>query len=258
VSVCRCVTTEDACSAYPCVAGKTVPWSNALQLSRDWFDQNLGRSVEGLHVLGEDGVPAGHLYWCGSDRVLLPYYLEPGTATVLCEWVDHKHRGRGMARDMYASLIDTLRAKGCKGIFVEATDEVEYMHRRHFEIRGFQPVLEWARGCLMYLPISQAQAAAQAVPLNLPQFSDAPVEVVVVGSLFCPVSASTLLTLREVAASFRGKVRLLEFPASRQVVESWGIGHGMFVNGWERFIGPVSRAAVLKTLEDAVGERQRC
>jgi predicted GNAT family acetyltransferase len=257
MSECRCVTVEDASLAYPCVAGKTVPWSNALQPSRDWFARNLGGSVEGLHVLGDDGVPAGHLYWCGSEHALLPYHLEPGTATVLCEWVDHRHRGRGMAQDMHAGLIDTLEARGCKGIFVEATDEVEYMHRRHFEKRGFRPVLEWARGCLMYLPLSQAQAWAQAIPLSLPRFSDARVEVVVVGSLFCPVSASTLLTLRDVTASFGGKVRLFEFPASRQAVDSWGVGHGIFVNGTERFIGPMSRAAVLKTLEDAAGEQQR-
>jgi hypothetical protein len=156
---------------------------------------------------------------------------------------------------MYSKLLRDLRARNCKGIFVEATGEVEYMHRRHFERRGFHTVLEWARGSLMYLGISAAQVQAQAIPLRLPRLSDAPAEVVVVGSLFCPVSASTLLALREVAASFGDRVRLFEFDASRNAVESWGIGHGMFINGKECFIGPVSHETIVKTLEDAVNRR---
>jgi len=264
MSPCRCVTACDASLAYPCVAGKNLPWSNGLEPARAWFEKNLGSSVEGIHSPGKDALPAGHLYWCRSEQALLPYHLEAGTAVLLCEWVDYGSRGQGIAREMFAGLVNELRAQGCKGVFVEATDEVEYMHSSHFEKRGFRPVLESPRGRLMYLPLAGAEVSrdsapshpgpfASLIPLNLPRFTDAPVEVAVVGSLFCPVAASTLLTLREVVPSFDGAVRLLEFEASRRTAEEWGTGHGMFVNGKERFMGPVSKAGVLKVLETEVG-----
>jgi len=263
MSHCRRVTTGDARLTYPCVAGKSLPWSNGLEPSRAWFERNLGSGVEGFHAFGEDGTLVGHLYWCRSEQALIPYRLEPGTGIVLCEWVDHSSRGKGIAREMYAGLAGALTAEGRKGIFAEATGEVEYMHRSHFEKRGFRAVLESSRGCLMYLPLIEPEAppsltplqpgaSASLIPLNLPRFSNAPVEVVVVGSLFCPVSAFTLLILREVVPSFGGAVRLVEFEASRQAVEEWGAGHGIFVNGRERFVGPVSEAGVLKTLDAAV------
>ncbi len=262
MSPCHCVTACDARLAYPCVAGKNLPWSNGLEPSRAWFEKSLGSSVEGFHSPGKDALPVAHLYWCRSEQALLPYHLEPGTAVLLCEWVDYGSRRQGIAREMFSRLASELHAQGRKGVFVEATDEVEYMHSSHFEKRGFRHVLESPRGHLMYLPLTEPESSdrplhpgpsTSLIPLNLPRLTDAPVEVVVVGSLFCPVAASTLLILRDVVPSFGGAVSLLEFDASRRRVEEWGAGHGIFVNGKERFVGPVSRAGVLEVLAAEIG-----
>jgi len=56
-------------------------WTDALPESRGWFKTNLGKHVEGYHLLDEDKV-VGHIYYAPSERALVPYDTDPKVAFI--------------------------------------------------------------------------------------------------------------------------------------------------------------------------------
>jgi len=107
----------------------------------------------------------------------------------------------------------------------------------------------------MYLPLSQAEVEVEPLAENIPVEGRAPVEALMIGSLFCPVAAATVLYLRKVAAEFGDRVSMVELPAGPEALARYGVADGIFVNGKPAFFGPVTedqvRATIMKELKDA-------
>ncbi len=105
----------------------------------------------------------------------------------------------------------------------------------------------------MYLPLSKAEVEVEPLVENIPVEGKAPVEVLVIGSQFCPVGAATVVYLRKVAAELGDKVALVEVPAGPEALARYGVADGIFINGRPSFFGPVTedevRAAIHRELE---------
>jgi len=230
---------------YPCATEGGHFWAEGLPLSRAWFAENLGRHVEGLHAVDEAGRVVGHIYWAPSERALVPYRLEEGAAFLYCEWVQRSFRGRGCMRLLFESFVEGLRATGCKGILVDGTAIEGYMHRRHFEKRGFRPLGE---GLPMYLPLSQEKVRVEPLTPRIPTERTAPLDVLIIGSRFCPVGAATVLYLRRAAQEYPGQMVLREVPAGRESLEAYGVADGIFLNGRTCFFAPTPEAQVRETI----------
>jgi hypothetical protein len=86
----------------------------------------------------------------------------------------------------------------------------------------------------MYLPLGQETVQVEPLSPHIPTERTAPVEVLVIGSLFCPVGSTAVLYLRRVAREFAGQTVLKEVPASREALERYGAADGIFVNGQPR------------------------
>lgn len=244
----RLSVPEEAVRAYPCATESPRPfWADGLELSRNWFAENLGKYVEGFHI-EEAGKVIGHIYWAPSERALVPYRTEPEVAWLYCEWVQQAYRGRGYLRTLFSAFLEHLRAEGYKGVLVGATDYEGYMHHTHFAKRGFQAITE-IQG-LMYLPLKQASVRVEPLNSTVGREGAAPVEVLVIGSLFCPVGASAVLSLRKVAAEFGERVALKEVPAGREALARYGVADGIFINGELKFFGPVTEARVRAVIKE--------
>ncbi len=244
-------TPEDVERAYPCATESPVPfWADGLPGCREWLAAHLGRYVEGLHLLDESGNVIGHIYWAPSDQALVPYEIEEGAAYIYCEWVQHGYRGRGGMRLLFQELVRLLRLQGCKGILVDGTEFEGYMHYQHFIQRGFQVLREGEGGKLLYYPLSQPSIAVKPLTVRVAKETDAEVEVLVIGSRFCPVGASAVLAVRKVAQEFGERVAIREIPASREVIARYGVADGIFINGKPKFFGPVKETQVRKAIED--------
>jgi predicted GNAT family acetyltransferase len=198
--------------------------------------------------LEEDGKVIGHIYWAASERALVPYRTEPGVAWVYCEWVQRPYQGRGYMRKLFSAFIEHLRSEGYKVVLVGATDYEGYMHHSHFAKRGFQ-MIERERG-LMYLPLGQASVRVEPLEARVEREGRAPVEVLVIGSLFCPVGAAAVLYLRKVAAEFGDRVTLKEVPAGPEALSRYGVADGIFINGEPKFFGPATEARVRAVIEE--------
>ncbi|MBC7093787.1 GNAT family N-acetyltransferase [Candidatus Bipolaricaulota bacterium] len=250
----RLISGKEAARAYPCATESPRPfWADGLELSQRWFAENLGKQVEGFH-LEEGGKVIGHIYWAPSERALVPYRAEPGVAWLYCEWVQWAYRGRGCMRALFSTFLEHLKAEGYKGILVGATDYEGYMHHSHFERRGFQTIKGSNGARLMFLPLGQASVKVEPLKAKVACEGIAPVEVLVIGSLFCPVGAAAVLYLRKVAAEFGDQVILKEVPAGLEALASYGVADGIFINGEPRFFGPVTLAQVRATIEKALAE----
>ena len=96
----------------------------------------------------------------------------------------------------------------------------------------------------MYLPLSQAEVEVEPLAENIPVEGRAPVEVLVIGSLFCPVAATTVLYLRKVAVEFGDRVSMVEVPAGPEALARYGVADGIFINGKPAFFGPATEEQV--------------
>jgi|GEM_PF-4353311 len=153
----RVQTLEDIQHAYPCATESPIPfWADGLSLSRDWFAENLGKYVEGFHLVDEDGNVIGHIYWAPSDQALAPYEIEEGVAYIYCDWVQQRWRGKGGMHLLFLEFVEFLRSQSYKGILVDGTELEGYMHYQHFLKRGFQVIRKSDGGRLLYYPLRQA------------------------------------------------------------------------------------------------------
>lgn len=163
----RLTEPAQAAGAYPCATEGRPFWADGLPLARAWLAENLGHYVEGLHLEDEAGQVIGHLYWAPSERALAPYRIEEGAAYLYCDWVQRPQRGRGGSRLLFESFLEALRAEGCKGVLVDATEIEGYMHRRHYESRGFRPLRPQELGLLLYLPLRQKSVGVEPLSANV-------------------------------------------------------------------------------------------
>lgn len=238
---------EEAARAYPCATESPRPfWADGLELSRRWFAENLGKHVEGFH-LEEGGNVIGHIYWAPSERALVPFRTEPRVAWLYCEWVQRAYRGRGYMRALFSAFLEHLKAEDYKGVLVRATDYEGYMHHSHFTKRGFRAI-KGGNG-LMYLPLRQESIRVEPLKTKVEREENAPVEVLVIGSLFCPVGAAAVHYLRKVAAEFPDQVVLREVPAGPEALARYGVANGIFIDGEPRFFGPVTEGQVRAAIE---------
>lgn len=248
----RLSNPEEAARAYPCATEAPRPfWADGLELSREWFAENLGKYVKGFHLEeGEEVI--GHIYWAPSEWALVPYHTEPGVAWLYCEWIQRAYRGRGYMRALFSAFLEHLKAEDYKGVLVRVTAYETYMHHSHFTKRSFR-MIEGGNG-LMYLPLTQESVEVEPLKTKVRREGTVPVEVLVIGSLSCPVGATAVLYLRKAAAEFGDRVALREVPAGRETLARYGVANGIFVNGELKFFGPVTAAQVRAAIEKALAE----
>lgn len=251
MNVYRMTDKQQAEKAYPCAVSTPSPfWADGMPLSRAWFADNLGEYVEGFHLEDDAGEVIGHIYWVPSEKALVPYRIEDRVAFLYCEGVQRQHRGRGGMRMLFDTFVDFLRAEGYKGILVDGTEIEDYMHHRHFARRGFQVIRKSNGGKTMYLPLRQATVQVEPLTSRVTREGTAPVEVLIIGSLSCPVGASAVLAIRKVAREFGDQVAVKEVPAGIEAMTRYGVADGIFINGKSKFFGPVREAQIRKAIQE--------
>lgn len=244
----RLTERAQAREAYPCLEGLT-PWAEGVPLSQQWFAANLGEYVEGFH-LRDEGKTIGHIYWGPSERALVPYNIEDHTAFLYCEWVQRSYRGRGLMRQLLGRFIAQLQNEGYKGVLVDGTEFPDYMHYSHFTKRGFRVIQDFGQFKLLYLPLAQEEVEVEKLEPQIPVEGRAPVEVLIIGSRWCPVGSAAVLLVRKVAEEFGNRVLIEEVPASREAVARYGTADGIFINGKEKLMAPASEEQVRRAIAE--------
>jgi GNAT superfamily N-acetyltransferase len=129
------LSLENVENAYACLhnpSPQSAFWQNFLHTSRFWLKQNLGRYVEGYHLMDDEKV-VGHIYYAPSEKALIEYEIEPNVAFIYCVYLWKEHRHKGLGRKMLEYFKKEMQKKGFKGILVEASDFPRYMHYSHFQ-----------------------------------------------------------------------------------------------------------------------------
>ena len=219
------VIVRDLGTTYCCMSDLPPGhvWLGALPESREWFKNNLGKHVEGYHLLDGDKV-VGHVYYETSERVLLPYEMESNVAFIYCTEMlrDYMHKGYG--KMMFDYVKDDLRKQGFKGIVVDATDFKEYMYYEHFLKQGFKIIKEHGPFKLMYFPLTKESTKAKPLDLSYTPSKDK-VEVTLFKNFFCPVSPYMYHLIKRVAKGFGDKVKTVEIEATLETVRKLSLIH---------------------------------
>jgi len=242
-------TLKDLGTTYCCAEEfpPSVGWAECLPESREWFKTNLGRHIEGYHLLDGDKV-VGLIYWAKSEKALLPYEIEPKVACIYCTELlqDYKHKGHG--KMMLDYMKNDLKKQGFKGILVPATDLDVYMSYKDFLKQGFQTIKEHPPFKVMYYPLTKENIAVKIVGLDYKPATNK-VEVTLFRNFMCPVGAYMYHMIRRVAESFGDKIKIVELDATLETVRRYGTTEPL-VNGKMKFFGPVSE----KTAKNAIQE----
>ncbi len=247
------VTPGDLEATYCCM--KEVPpgasWAKSLPDSRKWFKTNLGKHVEGYHLLDGDKV-VGHIYYETSEEALLPYEIEPKVACIYCTEMLHDYMHKGYGKMMFDYVKDDLKKQGFKGIIVDATDFKEYMHYEHFLKQGFTVIKEHRPFKLMYFPLTKESIRAKPIELNYTPLRDK-VEVTLFKNFFCPVGAYMHHLIKKVAQSFGEKVKIVEIDATLETVRRHGTTDPL-INGKIKILGPASEEDVRKVIQEEIDQ----
>lgn len=242
--------SEDAQHAFCCMAEVPTPWPEALELCRGWVGQNLERYVEGYHLHAPDGAVVGQLYYAPSERALIPYELEPGLAVMYCEWIQRSYQGQGLGRRLFAAFEADMREDGCKGILVEATDQEELLHYRHYVVRGFQVIHEANHRKLLYLPLHQAIVHARPLASTIRPQQGLPLEILILNGYMCPFEVSSQVILLEVAREFGDQVIVRQEWLTPSTLRTYGVASGVFINGRQKFIGATTEEAIRQAIAE--------
>ncbi len=241
---------KDVDRAYPCITEGQNPWEDGLDASRQWLQENLGRTVEGLHLEDDQGKVIGHVFYGRAGQALVPYKIEDNMAILLCEWVQIEQQRKGYGRQLFEAFVNTLWEEGYKGLLVDASEFKEYMHYEHFAKRGFWVVDQEGPWRLMYFPVRQESVAVERLQSSLPPPGLGTIEVALFRNHLCPVMASTYAKVRRVAAQFGDKVTLQEYPADHDSLARYGRADGLFIAGKEKIIGPASEEEIRQAIAE--------
>lgn len=247
------VTSGDLDATYCCI--KEVPpgvsWAEALPESRKWFRANVGKHVEGYHLLDGDKV-VGFIYYGVSERALVAYEAEPKVACIYCTELlrDYMHKGYG--KMMFDYVKDDLKRQGFKGILVDASDFKEWMHYELFLKQGFKIVKEHAPFKLMYFPLNTKEVKVRLVDLSYTPSKDK-VEVTLFNNFFCPVSAHMHQLVRKVAQGFGDKVKVVEVDGTLDTLRKHGTTDPL-INGKLKMFGPASEETVKKAIQEEIDQ----
>jgi N-acetylglutamate synthase-like GNAT family acetyltransferase len=244
-------TLEDLGTTYCCAKEfpPDVEWVKYLPESREWFKTNLGKHIEGYHLLDEDKV-VGLIYWARSEKALLPYIIEPSVACIYCTELlrDYKHKGYG--RMMLDYMKADLKQQGFKGILVPATDIEVYMHYKDFQKHGFQIIKEHPPFKIMYYPLTKKNITIKIIELNYKPATDK-VEVTLFSNFMCPVGAYMFYMIKKVAESFGDKVKIVEMDTTLETVRKFGTTEPL-INGKMKFWGPVLEKTVKNAIQEEI------
>ena len=250
------ITASDLDKTYCCI--KEMPpgatWANGLPESRTWLRKNLGKYVEGYHLLDDDEV-VGHIYYASSEKALIPYEIEPGVACIYCSEMlrDYAHKGHG--RMMFDYMKNDLKKRGFKGIMVPATEIKEFMHYKQFEKQGFKTIMEHSLFKIMYFPLTKQTIKVKPISLNYKP-SKEKVEVTLFGNFFCPVGSHMYHLVKETAQSFGDKIKIVEIEATLETIKKYGTTDPL-INGKIKIFGPTSEADVKKAIQEEIDEFAR-
>jgi N-acetylglutamate synthase-like GNAT family acetyltransferase len=247
------VTVADVNKTYCCVNELSPTWKEPLSEARDWFRKNLGKHVEGYHLLDGNKV-VGFIYYANSEKALVPYEIEPKVAIVYCTELVNDYVHKGYGKMMFDYMKEDLKKQGFKGIVVPASDFKEWMHYELFVKQGFQVIAEHAPFKVMYFPLNKKSVTVKVLALNYKP-SRNKVEVTLFRNFFCPVGVSMYYLIKKVAQSFGEKVRIVEIEATPETVRKYGTKQPLF-NGKVKLYGPANEEAVRKAIQEEIDQFQ--
>jgi len=224
-------------------------WRESLPESREWSKTNLGKHVEGYHLMDGHKV-VGHIYYATSEKALLPYEIEPTVACIYCTEMLKDYIRKGYGKMMFDYMKNDLKKQGFKGIMIPATNFKEWMHYELFLKQGFQVIKEHAPYKVMYFPLLKESINLKVSELNYRPSRDK-VEVTLFNNFFCPVAVYMHHSIRKIAQGFGDKVKIVEIEATPETVRRYGTADPL-ISGKIKLFGPASEEDVKKAIQEEI------
>ncbi|MEO0157146.1 MAG: GNAT family N-acetyltransferase [candidate division WOR-3 bacterium] len=244
---------EDTARSYPC-AGEAwgIFGPEALEASRAWLGENLGKHYESFQAEDDAGNIVGEILWAWSERSLGQLRTEPKVAIISCVWVKSASRRRGIWRGMLGALAEKLRDQGAKGILVLATDYEGYMHRSHFQKSGFKILGDHDGTFVMFYPLSQETVEYWFTEERVPRGPGDKLTVHMFMNLLCPIAPELFARTERIAREFGDRIQVIKVESNPEALEKYGTARGLYLNGKPRFVLPRDDDAIRDLLKEEI------
>lgn len=251
-NIIRIQEDSDAQQAYCCMGEASNPWPESLCDCRDWVSKNLGKHVEGFHIEVPNAEVVGHLYYALSENALIAYEVEPNVGVMYCDWVQTGYQGKGLRTQLFKAFIDEMKDIQAKGILVEATDNEEQKHYRHYSSIGFEVILEQGNCKLLYYPLSQATIEVSPLSSKLTFDTSSGVNILIVNGYMCPFETASIVKTRLIAQEFGKKISLREVQLTPETLREFGVARGIYINGEEKIFGGETDEQIRQVILEAL------
>ncbi len=247
----RDITEADLPLYFCCLEDYAEVLEPGKDIKRKWYDQMKDKGLRVKLVIDEDGKIAGmiqyqpvqHTHIIGKDM----YYI-------YCIWV-HGHKmgignrqKRGMGKALLAAAEEDARELGAKGMIAWGLRIPVWMKAAWFRKQGYKSADSQGLMALVYKPFV-SDAIKPAFPKAKKKPASAKDKVLITDFIngWCPFTNVTHANAEKLAAEFPGKVELLKLDTTDPaVLQEWGIGEGLYINGKEVRSAPPLAYEVLK------------
>lgn len=203
-----------------------------------WYNQMKDKGLRVKLAVDEDGTVAGMIQYLPVEH---SHIRGEEMYFIYCIWV-HGHKlgignrqKRGMGKALLSAAEADVKALGAKGLIAWGLRIPVWMKASWFRKQGFISADTQGMMALVYKPFTP-DALKPAFPKQKKLPESAPDKVILTDIIsgWCPYTNVTHHNATKVATEFADKVELRILDATDPaVLEEWGIGEGLYINGKE-------------------------
>jgi N-acetylglutamate synthase-like GNAT family acetyltransferase len=236
---------------FCCLEDYAAIMEQGKELKQQWYKQMKDKGLRVKLAIDDDGKIAGMIQYLPVEH---SHIIGKDMYFIYCIWV-HGHKmgignrqKRGMGKALLSAAETDAQDNGAKGIIAWGLRIPVWMKAAWFRKQGFIVADKQSMMALVYKPFTgDARKPAFPKQKKKPEIGSERVILTDFVCGWCPFTNVTHANASRLADEYPDKVQLITYDATDQaVLEEWGIGEGLFINGKEVRSAPPLAYDILK------------
>ncbi len=249
----RDLTKADLPLYYCCLEDYAAELEPGKACKQNWYARMKDKGLRVKLAIDDDGTVSGMIQYQPVEHT---HITGRDIYFIYCIWV-HGHKlgignrqKKGMGKALLSAAEEDAKSLGAKGMAAWGLKIPVWMKVSWFRKQGYIPADSQGVAGLVFKPFSpDAQTPYFPKPKKKPLSAKDRIIIMDFISGWCTYSNVTHANAARIAAEFPDKVQLITLDATdKAVLEEWGIGEGLFINGKEVRLAPPLPYSKLKLI----------
>ncbi len=254
----RDLTEADLSKYFCCLEDYADILEKGKAYKQRWYDQMKDKGLRVKLAIDDDGTTAGMIQYMPVEHT---HITGKDMYFIYCIWV-HGHKmgignrqKRGLGKALLTAAEEDAKALGSKGIIAWGMKIPVWMKVAWFRKQGFKTTDSQGIMALVYKSFAPGtQKPSFPKPKKKPVSSNEKVILTDFVNGWCPFTNVTHFNAEKITSELKDKVELITLDTTdKAVLDEWGIGEGLFINGKEvRSAPPLSYEKLKKKVEKRI------